>query len=413
MDPADLISARFWESDENHIALNPLRPADGEGLHEFAWRTLGARGWCFFQTSGSEGTPKWVALTKEAFLISARSVNELFAVTAADRWLVPLPLHHVGGFSIYARCFVSGATAHPLSGRWDAAESARACEEKSITLTSLVPTQVFDLVQSDLPAPKSLRAVIVGGGALPPPLRDRALALGWPVCRSYGMTEAASQIATQSGDDFFRAHPDAMQVLPHWQLSTDGDDILTVRGPALAKGCASRDPGGSWQWQPIDPADGLRTRDRVRLSQQGGRALVEFIGRDASFVKISGELVNCDALQLWLDAAVAATRFPTAAVLVPIADERRETRLAIAVEAGKSTLVQRAELHARFNATGLPFERADAVSEIETMPRSSIGKPLLAEVAAMMDAVLQRRSQRQIDGGGMMVESERPSHDRV
>ena len=384
MDPADLISARFWESDENHIALNPLRPADGEGLAEFAHGELGARGWCFFQTSGSEGAPKWVALTKEAFLISARSVNELFAATAADRWLVPLPIHHVGGFSIYARSFVSGAAAHPLLGRWDAAEFARACEERNITLTSLVPTQVFDLVQSDLPAPKSLRAVIVGGGTLSSPLRDRALALGWPVCRSYGMTEAASQIATQSGDDFFRAHPDAMQVLPHWQLSTEADDILTVRGPALAKGYASRASDGSWQWQPIDAFSGLRTRDRVKLSQHDGRTFLEFIGRDASFVKISGELVNRDALQLRLDVAAAKTHFPTSAILVPIADERRETRLIIAVEAGKSTPAQRTALHERFEAAALPFERADGICEVEDMPRSDIGKPRVSEIAAML-----------------------------
>lgn len=382
MEAAHLTSPEFWLSEANHIALNPLRPADGEGLDHFAHHTLGVRGWCFFQTSGSEGAPKWVALTKEAFLISARAVNQLFEATSADRWLVPLPVHHVGGFSIHARCFTSGATAHPLFGRWDAAEFARACADKRITLTSLVPTQVFDLVQNHLPAPKSLRAVIVGGGALSSALRERALDLGWHVCRSYGMTEAASQIATQSGDAFFRDHPDFMQVLPHWQLSTDDGDIVTVRGPALAKGYATRDASGSWQWQPIDPAEGLRTRDRVRLSQDGGRTFLEFIGRDASFVKVNGELVNRDALQLRLEAIAAETRFPTPAVIVPVADERRETRLVIAVEAGMSTADQRTALHERINAASLPFERADEICEIEHMPRSAIGKPLVAEIAS-------------------------------
>lgn len=388
MAAAHLITPEFWLSDANHIALNPLRPADGEGLDYFAHHTLGARGWCFFQTSGSEGAPKWVALSKEAFLISARAVNELFAATAADRWLVPLPLHHVGGFSIHARCFASGATAHSLAGRWDAAEFARACADKRITLTSLVPTQVFDLVQNHLPTPKCLRAVIVGGGALSSALRERALDLGWPVCRSYGMTEAASQIATQSADAYFRDHPDSMQVLTHWQISTDANDILTVRGPALAKGYATRAPDGSWQWQPIDPAEGLRTRDRVRLSQHAGRTLLEFIGRDASFVKISGELVNRDALQLRLDAVAAETNFPTVAVIVPVADERRETRLIIAVEAGKSTPAERTSLCERYNFTSLPFERADAICEVESLPRSSIGKPLVSEIAAMVSAIV-------------------------
>ena len=53
----------FWESMETHVALAPGESA--EGLQVFLEREFGEQGWCLFQTSGTEGKRKWVALTKE------------------------------------------------------------------------------------------------------------------------------------------------------------------------------------------------------------------------------------------------------------------------------------------------------------------------------------------------------------
>lgn len=381
MDEADLTSPRFWESDANHIAANPMRPDDATGLDEFARADLGARGWCFFQTSGSEGRPKWVGLAKEAFLISGREVNEFFQVTSRDRWLAALPLHHVGGFSIYARCFASHTPAIRMTGDWSPESFVVQAAEHEITLASLVPTQVFDLVSRRLPAPQGLRAIIVGGGALDAVLRERALALGWPVCGSYGMTEAASQIATQRAGRQSIDPSSAMEVLPHWRLTTDKEGVLTIRGSALAKGCASRNGGGAWIWHPIDPDVGLRTRDRVRLSQQGGRQFLHFIGRDASFLKICGELVNRDALQRRLDEIVSNLKLAAPAVIVPIDDPRRGVSLVIAVERDRLTSEASARLLEHYNLDSLPFERASRLCEIDEMTRGTLGKIQLGELS--------------------------------
>ena len=386
MDTPDLTSARFWEGDDNHIAIDPLRPGDAEGLAAFAADNLMARGWCFFQTSGSEGLPKWVGLTKDAFLISARSVNAFFDVTQSDRWLVALPVHHVGGFAIYARCFTAKSSAHRMNDAWSPDAFATLCANQSATLASLVPTQVFDLVHNRIPSPPELRAVIVGGGALSPALHERAKALGWRVCSSYGMTEAASQIATQSSEDGASDDPRLMEVLPHWHVETDAKGVLTIRGPALAKGYASCDAKGIWNWQAIDPQAGLRTRDRVRLSQHGTRRQLEFMGRDSAFIKVCGELVNRDALQRRLDEAASATGFSAGAVIVPVDDPRRGTTIVIAAEGAGSSSMSRAVLKERFNASCLPFERASAVHEVSVIPRSSLGKVRIAELAALLGA---------------------------
>ncbi|MFZ4768005.1 MAG: AMP-binding protein, partial [Roseimicrobium sp.] len=100
---------RFWQSDEVFVATNPQRTAEAEGLAAFACASEATRGLLFFQTSGSEGVPKWVGLSRAAFLASARAVNAHLQATARDRWSIVLPLRHVGGFAILARCSAAGA----------------------------------------------------------------------------------------------------------------------------------------------------------------------------------------------------------------------------------------------------------------------------------------------------------------
>lgn len=377
MEAAELSAGRFWRSPENHIAVNPLRPGGGGGLAEFAAGALGARGWCFFQTSGSEGEPKWVGLEKRAFLISAEAVNRHHHLTDRDRWLIALPLHHVGGFAIAARCFAAGSSAVRMTEKWDAAVFARLCEENRITVASLVPAQLHDLAGQRIPCPAALRAAIIGGGALSPELRAGARELGWPVFATYGMTEAASQVAAES------AASSEMEVLPHWSASTDADGILTIRGEALAKGCAVRDAAGGWRWEAIDPAAGLRTRDRARLWREDERCFLQFLGRDAAYVKVLGELVNLDALQARMDAAAERLGASARPVIVALPHERKESALRAVTDAALPGDAA-AELLAAFNADSPPYERIEEIRRVAAMPRSALGKVEMARLRAML-----------------------------
>lgn len=388
METPDLTATSFWEGGENHIAVNPARARDATGLAEFAREALQASGWCFFQTSGSEGWPKWVALTKEGFLISARVVNDFLGCTSADRWLVALPLHHVGGFAIHARCFVSGAQVYTLPGKWDATAFAAKCAELQITLTSLVPTQLHDLVSANVTAPSSLRAVVIGGGALSSALQERALELGWPVRASYGMTEAASQIATQPAGGNLPG--EALELLLHWEGSTTEEWVFRLRGPALARGYAFR-AGEDWRWQPINVVEGLLTRDRVDLRTEGGRRLLRFCGRDSAFIKVCGELVNLHALQQRLDDLAQQQGLDAPAVLVPVPDERREVALVLVTVAGTFAEAQRADLLTAYNTSCQPFERVHAHRELAEVPRTELGKVNLDGLIQMIGRLEQSR----------------------
>lgn len=355
------------------MLINPLAPHDADGLLPF----MGPGAWCMVQTSGTEGRSKWVALTKTAMLLSAEAVNNHLEATFKDRWLVALPTHHVGGFSIYARAHVSGAGVVPFDGKWNAARFAETCSREGITLTSLVPAQVFDLVREKLHAPDCLRAIVVGGGGLSEEIGSAASSLGWRVLQSFGMSEACSQIATEPLDHLYAGFdPERLEVLRHWQLDTNAEDHLVIRGPALAKGYAIRETNDQWRWQEIDQNAGLVTRDRVALWDHGTRRFLRFIGRESQALKILGELVHLGPLQAKVDALVMATG---RAVIVPVPDARKGTALVLALvgDDGEALMQQ-------FNATVAPYERLDRAAKVARIPLTDLGKVKLGELAELV-----------------------------
>ena len=379
----------FWtDTATAYIATNPLRVEDATGLGEFAGQHAHTRGLVFFQTSGSEGVPKWVGLSRDGMLASARAVNVHLESTGVDRWLIALPLHHVGGFSILARCHESGASFFHTLEKWSASRFAELCQEQRITLASLVPAQVYDLVQSNLESPSCLRAIVVGGGGLSKELGTRALELGWPVLQSYGMTETASQVATEPLEHLRAGFdPDSLEVLPCWTVETTPEDALIVRGAPLAAGYAIKREAG-WQWEVIDANAGLTTRDRVQVWWHGTRRFLRFMGRESSFVKVLGELVSLPALQQRLEnMMVSAGGDPRTALVWPVADARKDTRLLVIVE-GESDAAALESIRVRFNQDAPGYERLDAVIVVPEIPRTALGKVDASRMGDMVKKLL-------------------------
>lgn len=364
----------FWTDGSVWVGLSE-HTTEGAGLAEMAVRELKAKDWCFFQTSGTEGARKWVGLTKQALLTSARSVNEHFGITAQDHWLLALPTHHVGGFGILARAHLSGSAVTRLEGKWNAAAFVQKCEHVGATLASLVPTQIFDLVTARLRAPDSMRAVLVGGGALNAELEAAALGLGWQVHRTYAMTETGSSVAAQP-------RPGAeLEVLPIWQVNTDAEGVLTISGPALAQGYAICEEG-HWRWEPI-PAEGLRTRDRVEIIEAEGTRWLRFLGREAGTVKILGELVALSPIQDRIEALRLKLSSRTGdAAVCDVADARKESRLVLAVSG--MTESEAAQMQKGLNETLRPFEQIQDVRMLHAIPRSDLGKVLLAGLRELL-----------------------------
>lgn len=137
-------------------------------------------------TSGTTGRPKGVLLSHGNFYWSAVASGQNLGVAPHDRWLACMPLFHVGGLSILLRSAIYGGTA-VIHDRFDAAAVNRAIREEGVTLLSVVATMLARMLDRDERSfPSALRAVLVGGGPVPPGLLERARARGLPVLQTYG-----------------------------------------------------------------------------------------------------------------------------------------------------------------------------------------------------------------------------------
>lgn len=187
-------------------------------------------------TSGSSGRARGVALSLTNHLSCQRACAERMELGAEDRWLASLSVAHVGGVALILRAALSGARLVVREG-FEAGAFLELAEEGAVTHASLVPTMLRRVLREwgDRPAPGALRGVLVGGDAADPDTLRWALERGWPLHPTYGMTEAASQVATATPAEA-REHPASVgRPLAGVEIGFEGDEIL-VRGPTVALG---------------------------------------------------------------------------------------------------------------------------------------------------------------------------------
>lgn len=154
-------------------------------------------------TSGTTGKPKGVQLTYGNHFYSAAGSAYRIGTHTDDRWLCALPLYHVGGLAIILRAAIYGITV-VLQNGFDLDAVNIALDTHQVTLMSLVPTTLYRLLNSRESFPSSLRMVLLGGAAATVDLVNRALERGVPLATTYGLTEAASQVATMLPQDVIK-----------------------------------------------------------------------------------------------------------------------------------------------------------------------------------------------------------------
>lgn len=353
METSQLTSEEFWHGAQSYAFANPRDTVQVEAallLDEWLAENLPAH--LCFATSGSTGEVKWVAVSKSAMLASAEAVNAHLSVTESDRWLLTLPTFHVGGMGIVARAFLSGSQVTVASGSWSAEKFLHNVD--GCSLTSMVPTQLSDVVAVGEAPPRSLRGVLIGGGRLDDALYEEAVSLGWPVMETYGMTEACSQVATaQVGGR-------VLEPLPCWELDLI-DDRLALQGSPLFSGYITR-LHNNWELNTATDDGWFLTNDRVQI--EGGT--LEVLGRVDRCVKILGELVNLDAVCHGEGRAVIA-----------LPDARKGSRLVACYESNEVIDIK------KHNAECPPLHRLDGGYELE-IPRSPLGKIRYQRLAEMV-----------------------------
>lgn len=295
--------------------------ASGSRMHELRRNPTPEDTLAVVFTSGSSGRPKGVVLSHRAFSTSAAACGAALDWSSSETHYASLPIAHIGGLSVATRAAVlNGAVVLPpplATGRgFDAATFVQRCNETHATIVSLVPTQLHRLCAAGLRAPRDVKCALLGGAHAPPTLIADGLALGWPIRRTYGLTEACSQVATDRAS--WSMGPIAL--LPHVEARREPDGRLALCGDSLFS--------GYWAEPRRVQSDWFVTSDLAEVSD---RALLP-LGRADDVVISGGENVHPDEV----DAALAASPGVTLACTFarPSAEWGQELCAALVVQPG-------------------------------------------------------------------------------
>jgi O-succinylbenzoic acid--CoA ligase len=201
-------------------------------------------------TSGTTGRPKGAVLTFGNHWWSAVGSALNLGLRADDVWLACLPLFHVGGLAILLRSVIYGIAA-VVHESFDPAAANRAIDEDGVTIVSVVSAMLERMLaeRGDKPYPAALRCVLLGGGPAPRDVLENCARRGVPVAQTYGLTEAASQVATLAPEDARRRLGSAGKPLfpVELRIERDGATVgagevgeIVIRGPTVTPGYAGR-----------------------------------------------------------------------------------------------------------------------------------------------------------------------------
>ncbi|MBD8219342.1 AMP-binding protein [Microbacterium sp. CFBP 13617] len=328
-------------------------------------------------TSGSTGVPKSVLLSRNALISSAYATA---ARIGEGAWLLAVPATYVAGAQVLVRALLADREPAVVAGPFRpepfaAAALGMASHENGArvpTYTSLVPAQLqrlLDAADTDPTVAKALRsfeAVLIGGQALAPTVRERAETAGVRIVRTYGSTE------TSGGCVYDGVPLDGVEV-----ALVDGEVRLT--GPMLADGYLG-DPARTASVFPSDDAG-----TRWYRTGDGGEVVdgvLSVTGRLDNVIVSGGVNVSLDRVE----AAVRGIAGLESAVVVPVADATWGQGSAVVVPrptpAADAVLLERVRAVVA-DAVGAPA-RPSRLVVVDELPTLSSGKPDRAAVRARL-----------------------------
>ncbi len=243
-------------------------------------------------TSGTSGTPKAVVHRWSHHYFSARGSNENLPFKAGERWLLSLPLYHIGGVAILFRALLGGATVVIGDPGKIALEVVSSLQITHLSMVALQLQRFIEVYQqSNLRLP--LKAILLGGGPVPPQIIEQGYNLNLPLFTSYGSTEMASQItATQPGAPL-RHLLTSGKPLPYREVRISDNDEILVRGLTLFEGYWKN---GKVHPQ-VDEEGWFHTGDVGKWTVEG---YLKVIGRRDNMFISGGENIHPEEIELCL-----------------------------------------------------------------------------------------------------------------
>ncbi len=180
--------------------------------------------WISVQTSGSTGTPKTMLVKKQNMVNSAAATGDFFDLPAGTTALLCLPATYIAGKLMLVRAMVLGwklGSVKPQSNPFSVTD-------KDYDFSALTPFQV----EKSLPQLEHARKIIVGGGAVSIPLKEKLQQLNTQLYETYGMTETLTHIAARPiNHTGVKNAP--FKVLSGVSISQDNRECLVIKAPRV------------------------------------------------------------------------------------------------------------------------------------------------------------------------------------
>ena len=333
-------------------------------------------------TSGTTGRPRGAMLTRDAFAASAAASEKNLPWRQDDRWLLCMPVSHVGGLSVLTRC-LRARRAVVLHPRFDPGAVLASIAGEGVTRISVVPTMLHDLLERDIHNDlAALDTVLVGGAATPSTLLEACAARGVRALTTYGLTEACSQVTTQTPRDPRVLERGSGRPLHSIEVRTVDDDgrpcargdvgRILVRGPTLMRGYLGHAPLDG----ELDTGDLGSLDERGHLHVASRRVdLIVTGGENVYPAEVEAALTACTGVREAVVFGVANDRWgqEVAAVLVPTGPTLEEARI-------------REELSTKLASFKMPRR----VCVTEALPKGASGKVSRTESARRFEPALRR-----------------------
>jgi fatty-acyl-CoA synthase len=316
------------------------------------------------------------------------ALPDTMAIGARDTVLPVVPMFHVNAWGLPFATAMTGAALVLPGPHLDPESVLDLLAEERVTLTAGVPTVWMGMLAALDAEPErwdlaALRALVVGGSAVPRSVVEGFDRHGLTVLHAWGMTEMSplGSFCRLPGvlDDRpeeeryayrlrqgtavplveIRARDDAGELIP-WDDEAIGE--LEVRGPAVAAGYhrgegADKFTDDGW----------FQTGDVVAINPAG---CIRIADRAKDLVKSGGEWISSVDLENALMAHPAVAE----AAVIAVPDERwgeRPLAVVVLAEGGEATPDElREHLLADFAAWQLP----DRVEYVDAIPRTATGK---------------------------------------
>ena len=251
----------------------------------------------FLHTSGTTSRPKLVPLLQRNLLASAEHIGRILALTRDDVCFNIMPLFHIHGLMAATLSSLAAGGAVFCTPGFNALRFFAWLDEVKPTWYTAVPTMHQAILaraqrHRDILARSRLRLIRSSSASLPAPVMvEMEKVFGVPVIESYGMTEAAHQMASnplppqarKPGSVGLAAGPEIAILDEEWKALPRGEvGEVSIRGPNVTPGYEANPEANATSFR-----DGwFRTGDQGVLDEEG---YLRLTGRLKELINRGGE----------------------------------------------------------------------------------------------------------------------------